>query len=257
MALLELKGLTKSFGGLTAVSSLDLNVERGEIVGLIGPNGAGKTTVFNAISGVSGPTSGKVFFKGDDITGLKPHSVAKKGLMRTFQITTIFSELTVLQNIRLGSHLKAGIGFWAAVFNTAGIRRREKDLMNRASELAEFMGLGGRQNELAKNLSHGHQRALEMAIALVAEPELLLLDEPVAGMSVEETADMMKKIRSARERGVTILLVEHDMKLVMDVCTRICVLNFGSKLAEGNPREICENREVVAAYLGSGYQYTC
>jgi len=257
MALLELNKLTKIFGGLTAVGGLDMYVENGEIVGLIGPNGAGKTTVFNAISGMSAPTGGKVIFKGEDITGLKPHVVAKKGLMRTFQITTIFSELTVLENIRLGSHLISDIGFWPAVFNTVGTRRREKALMDKASELADFMGLGARRHELAKNLSHGHQRALEMAIALVAEPDLLLLDEPVAGMSTEETVEMMKKIRAVRDRGVTILLVEHDMKLVMDVCTRICVLNFGEKLAEGNPKEICENKDVIAAYLGTGYRYTC
>ena len=226
-------------------------------MGLIGPNGAGKTTVFNAISGVSGPSAGTVLFKGEDITGLKPHSVARKGLTRTFQITTLFSELTVLENIRLGSYLVAGVGFWAAVFNTPWSRKREKELFERAAELADFMGLGGRHNELAKNLSHGHQRALEMAIALVANPDLLLLDEPVAGMSVEETSEMMRKIRATQERGVTILIVEHDMKLVMDVCSRICVLNFGAKLAEGNPREICENKEVIAAYLGSEYVYAC
>ena len=257
MALLELQKLTKSFGGLTAVGGLDMYVDEGEIVGLIGPNGAGKTTVFNAISGMSGPTAGKVIFKGEDITGLKPHSVAKKGLIRTFQVTTIFSELTVLENIRLGGHLISGISFWPAVLNTLKMRKREKELLNKAKELADFMGLGQWQYELAKNLSHGHQRALEMAIALVGEPELLLLDEPVAGMSVEETVEMMKKIRAARDRGVTILLVEHDMKLVMDICTRITVLNFGEKLAEGNPKEICENKEVIAAYLGSEYVYTC
>jgi len=257
MALLELRKLTKVFGGLTAVRDLDLSIEHGEIVGLIGPNGAGKTTVFNAISGVSSPTTGRVFFKGEDITGLKPHSVARKGLTRTFQITTLFSEFTALENIRLGSYLVAGVGFWAAVFNTLRSRKREDELSQRAAELAEFMGLGGRQNEVAKNLSHGHQRALEMAIALVANPELLLLDEPVAGMSLEETSEMMRKIRATQERGVTILLVEHDMKLVMDVCSRICVLNFGAKLAEGNPQAICANREVIAAYLGSGYEHKC
>jgi branched-chain amino acid transport system ATP-binding protein len=257
MALLVLQKVTKSFGGLTAVRGLDLFVDRGEIVGLIGPNGAGKTTVLNTISGVYSPTSGKVIFKGEDITGLKPHSVAKKGLMRTFQITTIFSELTVLENIRLGSHLVSGIRFWPAVFNTMRTRKREKELFDKAAELADFMGLGPWRNDLAKNLSHGHQRSLEMAIALIAEPELLLLDEPVAGMSVEETSDVMKKIRAACDRGVTIFLVEHVMKLVMDMCTRICVLNFGTKLAEGNPREICENKEVIAAYLGSGFQYVC
>ena len=257
MALLELKKLTKIFGGLTAVRDLDLSIEPGEIVGLIGPNGAGKTTVFNATSGMAGPTSGHVIFKGEDITGLKPHSIAMRGLARTFQLTTVFGEMTVLQNIRLGSHLVAGVGFWPAVFNTAKTRNRERELLEKAAELADFMGLPGRRNELAKNLSHGHQRSLEMAIALAANPELLLLDEPVAGMSLAETSEMMRKIRAIRERGITILVVEHDMKLVMDVCSRICVLNFGAKLAEGNPQAICENKEVIAAYLGSGYEHKC
>jgi len=257
MALLELHKVTKVFGGLVAVRDLDLSIEPEEIVGLIGPNGAGKTTVFNAISGASGPTSGAILFKGEDITGLKPHAIARKGLARTFQMTTIFSELTVLQNIRLGSHLVSNIGFWPAVFNTMKARKREGELYERAAELADFMGLSKRRNELAKNLSHGHQRSLEMAVALVANPDLLLLDEPVAGMSVEETSEMMTRIRKARERGVTILLVEHDMKLVMDVCTRICVLKFGAKLAEGIPREVCENKEVIAAYLGSEYGRSC
>jgi len=257
MALLELQKLTKIFGGLTAVRDLDLSIEPGEIVGLIGPNGAGKTTVFNAISGMAGPTSGHVIFKGEDITGLKPHSIAMRGLARTFQLTTVFGEMTVLQNIRLGSHLVAGVGFWPAVFNAARTRNRERKVLERAAELADFMGLPGRRNELAKNLSHGHQRSLEMAIALAANPELLLLDEPVAGMSLAETSEMMRKIRAIRERGITILVVEHDMKLVMDVCSRICVLNFGAKLAEGNPQAICENKEVIAAYLGSGYEHKC
>jgi branched-chain amino acid transport system ATP-binding protein len=257
MPLLELQKLTKSFGGLTAINQLDLSVDKGEIVGLIGPNGAGKTTVFNTISGVTRPTKGKVIFKGEDITGFKPHSVVKKRLVRTFQVTTIFSELTVLENIRVGCHLISGVGFWANLFNTVSTRTKEKQLLDRSAELADFMGLGGRRNELAKNLSHGHQRALEMAIALAANPELLLLDEPVAGMSLEETKEMMNKIQLTQEKGVTVLLVEHDMKLVMDICVKIYVLNFGNKIAEGNPREICANKEVIAAYLGSEYIAKC
>lgn len=253
MALLELQKVSKFFGGLTAVNQLDLLVERGEIMGLIGPNGAGKTTAFNTISGLSGPSAGKILFKGEDITGLKPHQIAKKGMTRTFQVTTVFSELTVLENIRLGCHLISGVGFWSTVLNTPKCRKREKELYEKSAEMADFMGLGDRKNDLAKNLSHGHQRALEMAIALVGQPEMLLLDEPVAGMSVEETEDMMKRIRAAHDRGVTILLVEHDMKMVMDICSRLCVLNFGSKLAEGNPQEICANPEVITAYLGSEY----
>jgi branched-chain amino acid transport system ATP-binding protein len=255
MALLELQKLVKTFGGLTAVDQFDMTVEKGEIVGLIGPNGAGKTTVFNSISGVYRPNGGKVLFKDKDITGLNAYSVVKRGLVRTFQVTTIFSDLTVLENIRLGSHLLARIGFWADIFSTPSQRRKEKQLFKKAAELADFVGLGDKRNETAKNLSHGHQRLLEVAIALAADPELLMLDEPVAGMSAEETQEMMKKIRNTRDRGITILLVEHDMKMVMDICTRIYVVDFGKKLAEGTPQEICANPAVIAAYLGSEYHH--
>jgi len=253
MPLLELQKLTKSFGGLTAVNELDLSIERGEIVGLIGPNGAGKTTVFNTISGVFRPTKGKVLFKDKDITGLKPHAVVKKGLVRTFQLTTLFGDMTVLQNILVGFHLASGMGFWAALFNTASARSGQERLLRKAAELANFMGLGQTQYELARNLPHGHQRALEMAIALAASPELLLLDEPVTGMNAEEIEQMMNRINDTRNQGITILLVEHDMRVVMDICDRICVLNFGGKIAEGSPKEVCENKEVVAAYLGTEY----
>jgi branched-chain amino acid transport system ATP-binding protein len=257
MPLLELQKLTKSFGGLTAVNQFDMTVEKGDICGLIGPNGAGKTTVFNSISGVYRPNGGKVLFKGEDITGNSPHNVVKKGLVRTFQVNTLFSDLTVLENIRLGSHLQAKIGFWADVFDTRSKRRKEKELFEKAADLADFLGLGDKKSETAKNLSHGHQKALEMAIALAAGPELLMLDEPVAGMSAEETQEMMSRIRGTQKRGVTILMVEHDMKMVMDICTRLYVLNFGKKLACGNPQEICSNAEVIAAYLGSEYKPKC
>jgi len=253
MPLLELKNLTKSFGGLTAVDDLCLKIEKGEIVGLIGPNGAGKTTVFNNITGVLTPTSGKVIFKDEEITGFAPHRVAKRGLIRTFQITAIFKDLTVLENIRLGCHLIAGIGFWADIFNTRSTKKKERELLDKAKELADFMGVGDKLNEVAKNLSHGHQRSLEMAVALAGNPELLLLDEPVAGMSVEETAEVMKKIHRVRDRGVTIFLVEHDMKMVMDLCMNIYVLNFGKLLTEGTPKMVCSNQEVIQAYLGSEY----
>jgi len=253
MALLELQHLTKNFGGLKAVNSLDLQIDSGEIVGLIGPNGAGKTTVFNLISGVINPSSGCVLFKGKEITGLKPHRVAQKGLVRTFQINTVFDELSVLDNIRLGGHFNSGIGFWGGLCNTAVTCSRKDQLTEKAVELAGFIGLRNRQDELAQNLSHGHQRLLGIAVALAADPDLLLLDEPVAGMSREETSEMMSVILRTRERGVTVLLVEHDMKLVMDICQRLCVINFGTKIAEGHPKEICRNTEVIEAYLGRTY----
>jgi branched-chain amino acid transport system ATP-binding protein len=169
----------------------------------------------------------------------------------------VFSDLTVLENIRLGSHLKARISFLADLFDTPYKKRREKELFEKAGELADFLGLGDKKNEVAKNLSHGHQRAMEVAIALAAEPDLLLLDEPVAGMSLEETKEMMNLIWKTRERGITILLVEHDMKMVMGCCTRLYVLNFGKKLAEGMPAQICAHPEVIAAYLGSEYMPKC
>ena len=257
MALLELHKLTKKFGGLTAVSEFDMVVEKGDIAGLIGPNGAGKTTVFNSITGVYKPSGGKVLFKEHDITGVSSNEVARRGLLRTFQVTTVFSDLTVLENIRLGSHLLAKISFLDDLFTTPHQRKTEKLLFEKAAGLAEFLGLGDKKNETARNLSHGQQRALEIAIALGGDPELLLLDEPVAGMSSEETQEMMRIIRAMQERGLTILMVEHDMKMVMDICNRLYVLNFGKKLAEGNPQQICANPEVIAAYFGAEYKPKC
>jgi branched-chain amino acid transport system ATP-binding protein len=253
MTLLKLQNLTKSFGGLTAVNELNLHVNKGEIVGLIGPNGAGKTTVFNMISGVFRPTKGQVLFNGEAISGLIPHSVAKRGIVRTFQLTVLFGDMTVLENILLGFHLKSNVGYLRALFGTASTRSAQQKLLAGAKEIADFVGLGQKQHELAKNLPHGSQRALEIAIALAAGPELMLLDEPVTGMNPGETFEMMHKIKEIRDRGITILLVEHDMRVVMGICDRICVLNFGKKIAEGSPKEICENQEVITAYLGEAY----
>lgn len=250
MSLLEVKGLTKYFGGLGAVRELDMGIEKGEIRGLIGPNGAGKTTVFNLVSGVYSPTKGKVFFKGAEITGRRPDQIAHKGLTRTFQQTTLFHNFTVLDNVLVGFHLHSKIGFWGALFNTPHTRRREKALKERAMEILDFLGLAAMKNELAKSLPHGHQRALGVAIALATEPELLMLDEPVTGMNPEETTVMMDHIGKLRERGITILLVEHDMRAVMGLCERITVISFGRKIAEGTPDEIKNNPEVIEAYLG-------
>jgi branched-chain amino acid transport system ATP-binding protein len=252
MPLLELQQLTKCFGGLTAVNELDLSIKKGEIVGLIGPNGAGKTTVLNAISGVFRPTRGRVLFNDQDITGLKPHSVVEKGLVRTFQLTTLFRGMTVLDNILLGFHITSGTGFWSALFKST-VQGRQNQLLTQAAEIADFMGLGEKQHELANNLPHGHQRALGTAIALAARPKLLLLDEPVTGMNEEETEQMMDRIKKTRDQGITILLVEHNMRLVMNICDKICVLNFGKKIAEGYPQEVCRNKDVIAAYLGKEY----
>jgi len=253
MPLLEVKGLTKHFGGLLAVNGLDLSVEKGEIVGLIGPNGAGKTTVFNVIMGTYSPNKGRVVFKGKDITGQKSHSIVSYGLVRSFQRTILFNEMTVLQNILLGFHLISEIRFWDCLFNIRSARNRQKQLFEKAVEIADFMGLGHSKDQLAKNLPHGYQRMLGVAVALATNPEFILMDEPVTGMNTEETDRMMNKIKEICNKGVTTLVVEHDMRLVMNVCDRLCVLNFGSKIAEGPPSEICKNKEVIAAYLGSEY----
>lgn len=257
MSLLELKKLTKCFGGLTAVNELDMLVERGKIVGLIGPNGAGKTTAFNMISGTFSPTRGKVIFKDRDITGLSPHSIASIGLVRTFQLTTLFKEMSVLQNILLGLHLRSNIKLWSTIFNPAISRKNDEQHLSRAIELANFVGLREKHQDIAKNLSHGHQKALQLAIALAANPELLLLDEPFNGMSTEEQEEMIDKINNIRDRGITILIVEHVMSIIMKICDKLYVLNFGKKIAEGSPQEICENKEVIEAYLGTEYAIEC
>jgi branched-chain amino acid transport system ATP-binding protein len=250
MPLLEIGNVSKYFGGLEAVSNLDFAVDQGEIRGLIGPNGAGKTTLFNMISGVYRPTSGRVVFKGKDITQLKPHAVAKMGLVRTFQATILFKNFSVLKNLVAGYHLHSKVNFWGALFNTPATVKKERDIEKKAMEILEFMGLSKYKDELALNLPHGHQRALGISIALAAEPKLLMLDEPVTGMNPEETTEMMGLINKIRDRGITVLLIEHDMKAVMGLCERITVLNFGKKLAEGPPEEIRKNKDVIEAYLG-------
>jgi branched-chain amino acid transport system ATP-binding protein len=248
-AILEVERLSRRFGGLAAVDDLSFAVAPGEIRGLIGPNGAGKTTTFNVISGFNAPSSGRVLFEGRDISGLRPSHVAALGLVRTFQQTTLFQELSALDNVLVGCHLQARAGLFATVLR----RARERDEAARAAalEALEFFGLAGRRDELAANLPHGLQRALGLAVALVARPKLLLLDEPFTGMNAEEMGHMMQLIRKVRARGITLLLVEHHMQAVMGLCDRITVLNFGRLLAEGAPDEIRTHPEVIEAYLGA------
>ena len=251
MSLLTLKGLRKQFGGLVAVNDLDLTVEEGEIRGLIGPNGSGKTTLFSLISGFLQPTRGKVIWRGKDITGKPAHSIVKEGLVRTFQLTTLLKDMTALENVVIGCHLHLGMGLFEQVFGSARKREKERAVVERASGLLKTMGIEAVADEPAGALPHGYQRVLNIAISLASKPKLLLLDEPTTGMNPVETQELMDKIKMLRdELGITMILVEHDMKAVMGNCERITVMDFGKKIAEGSPEEVCRNEHVIEAYLG-------
>jgi branched-chain amino acid transport system ATP-binding protein len=250
--MLKIKGLSKFFGGLAAVSSLDMSMNQGEMMGLIGPNGAGKTTVFNLITGFLRPTTGQLVFEDKDITAKNPHHIAARGIVRTFQGDNIFPDFTVLQNVVLACHLKPGVGFFETVLHTGGSRRKEKEILNRSQAILELVGLDTMADVTARNLAHGHKRILGIAIALAAEPRLLLLDEPLSGMNAVEVSETMRLINRLWQSGMTILLIEHNMRAAMSLCQRIVVLNFGRKIAEGLPEEIKGNPEVIQAYLGAG-----
>jgi len=249
---LKIEGLTKYFGGLAAVSGLDMSVNSGDIAGLIGPNGAGKTTVFNLVTGFLRPTKGRVTFEGKDITVKKPHSIAEKGMVRTFQATNIFPDFTVLKNIVLACHLKPKIGLWETVLHTRSSQHKEKDILQRSQKILGMVGMEAMADITAGTLAHGHKRLLGIAIALAAEPKLLLLDEPLSGMNAEEVSETMRVINRLWQSGITILLIEHNMRAAMNLCQRIVVLNFGKKIAEGSPEEIKGNNDVIQAYLGAG-----
>lgn len=251
MKILELVGLSKEFGELVAVNDIDLVIEEGEIRGLIGPNGSGKTTLFNLISGFIRPTKGKVIWQGHDITGKSPHTITKKGLARTFQLTTLLKERTALQNVVMACHLHTEMGLFEQFLRRGGAPEKEKKVERKAMAILEAMGIAHVQGEIAGELPHGYQRALGIAIALASDPKLLLLDEPVTGMNPVETRDMMERIKKLRDSGVTILLVEHDMKAVMGTCEKITAMNFGKKIGEGLPEEISKNKDVIEAYLGA------
>jgi branched-chain amino acid transport system ATP-binding protein len=248
--MLKLSNLSKAFGGLKVLQDVNIDVPDGSIFGLIGPNGAGKTTVFNLITGLQTPSGGTLTFNGESLVGKKPHEITRMGIARTFQNIRIFKEMTLLENVIVGSHMHLGYGAGSLLFAGSAYREQEKKARERAMELLSWVRLDHKARDIADNLSYGDQRKLELARALATEPKLLMLDEPVAGMNSTEKVELMREIENIKARGFTIFMIEHDMRFVMGLCERIAVLNFGRIICEGGPEHVRNDPQVIEAYLG-------
>ena len=248
--MLELQGITQIFGGVTALNDVSFSIRASDITGVIGPNGAGKTTLFNIVTGIYQQTGGRVIFEGSDISGMPAERLASLGMVRTFQNIELFGKMTVLENVMVGLHSRSSSGLFACSFKMPWALKEERRIRKEALHWLEFVGIADLADVTAANLPFGKGRMLEIARAMACKPRMMLMDEPAAGLNSQETVGLAELIRRIRDLGITVVLVEHDMELVMDICDRIVVLNLGQKLAEGTPREIQENHEVIAAYLG-------